>query len=149
MSLKDRLMADGNAALKSGDRARLTVIRMVRAQMKNAEIAKGRDLTEPEMVDVLVSAAKARREALAYFTQGQRDDLVHEEEQALRVIEDYLPQPLSEAELRTLIDATIHEVGAAGPKDMGRVMSVLMPQVKGRAEGKLVNELVMRTLKEL
>ena len=149
MSIKERLATDGTAALKNADRLRLNVIRMVRAQIKNAEIAKGHDLSDEETIDVLVSAVKARRESLSYATEGQREDLVQQAEQELQILDEYLPQQLSEDDLREIIDAAVRDLGATTMKDMGRVMGTVMPQVKGRIDGKLVNTLVRTTLQGL
>jgi uncharacterized protein YqeY len=146
MTIKERLEADAKTALKGQDRLRLDVVRMVRSQINYAEIARGRALTDEETIDVLVSALKARREALDFSIRGGRADLIEKAEQEIRIIESYLPQPLSESEVQDLIRQAVREVGANGLKDMGRVMGALMPRVKGRADGKLVNALVRQAL---
>ncbi len=146
MSLKKRLETDAKTALKSKDRVRLGLIRVVRAQVKNAEIAKKHELSEEETIEVVVSVVKARRESLDYAVKGNRSDLVLEAEQELQILADYLPQQLSEKEVQDIVQRAIRETGAESPKDMGRVMGIIMPQVKGRADGKLVNNLVRQYL---
>jgi uncharacterized protein YqeY len=146
MSLKERLETDAKTALKSKDRVRLGLIRVVRAQVKNAEIAKKHELSEEETIEVVVSEVKARRESLDYAVKGNRSDLVLQAEQELQILADYLPQQLSEEEVQDIVQRAIRETGAESPKDMGRVMGIIMPQVKGRADGKLVNNLVRQYL---
>ncbi|MEE2993934.1 MAG: GatB/YqeY domain-containing protein [Gemmatimonadota bacterium] len=146
MSLKERLETDAKTALKSKDRVRLGLIRVVRAQVKNAEIAKKHELSEEETIEVVVSVVKARRESLDYAVKGNRSDLVLQAEQELQILADYLPQQLSEEEVQDIVQRAIRETGAESPKDMGRVMGIIMPQVKGRADGKLVNNLVRQYL---
>jgi len=146
MSLKKRLETDAKTALKSKDRVRLGLIRVVRAQVKNAEIAKKHELSEEETIEVVVSVVKARRESLDYAVKGNRSDLVLQAEQELQILADYLPQQLSEEEVQDIVQRAIRETGAESPKDMGRVMGIIMPQVKGRADGKLVNNLVRQYL---
>ena len=119
---------------------------MVRAQVKNAEIAKKHELSEEETIEVVVSVVKARRESLDYAVKGNRSDLVLQAEQELQILADYLPQQLSEEEVQDIVQRAIRETGAESPKDMGRVMGIIMPQVKGRADGKLVNNLVRQYL---
>ena len=146
MSLKERLETDAKTALKSKDRVRLGLIRVVRAQVKNAEIAKKHELSEEETIEVVVSVVKARRESLDYAVKGNRSDLVLQAEQELQILADYHPQQLSEEEVQDIVQRAIRETGAENPKDMGRVMGIIMPQVKGRADGKLVNNLVRQYL---
>ena len=146
MSLKERLETDAKTALKSKDRVRLGLIRVVRAQVKNAEIAKKHGLSEEETIEVVVSVVKARRESLDYAVKGNRSDLVLQAEQELQILADYLPQQLSEEEVQDIVQRAIRETGAESPKDMGRVMGIIMPQVKGRADGKMVNNLVRQYL---
>ena len=146
MSLKERLETDAKTALKSKDRVRLGLIRVVRAQVKNAEIAKKHELSEEETIEVVVSVVKARRESLDFAVKGNRSDLVLQAEQELQILADYLPQQLSEEEVQDIVQRAIRETGAESPKDMGRVMGIIMPQVKGRADGKLVNNLVRQYL---
>lgn len=142
----DKLTDEMKSAMKSGDKIKLSTIRQLRAQMKDAQIAKGDELTEEEMMAVLNNAAKKRREAIKLYEQGGRDELAENEKAELAVIETYLPQQLSEAEISDIIDKAIAETGAAGPSDLGKVMGKIMGQVRGRADGKLVQQLVRTKL---
>ena len=146
MTLQDRLQEDMKAAMRAGDTVRLSTIRMLRAAIKNREIAQRRTLQDPEVLEVIGSLVKQRREAIAQFTQGGRGDLVERETRELNVLLGYLPEPLSEAELSRLAQETVQEIQAQGMKDLGRVMKALMPKVAGRAEGKRVHEVVKTLL---
>ena len=149
MTIKERLESDGVDALKSKNKVKLGVIRMVRSQIKNSEIAKRRDLTDDETIDVLVSAVKARREALVFANVGQREDLAQEAQQDIEILEAYLPEAMPEDELRSIVDNAIRDSGASGIKDMGQVMGKVMPQVKGKADGKQINVMVRSLLQDL
>ena len=146
MNMLDKLTDEMKSAMKSGDKIKLSTIRQLRAQMKDAQIAKGDELTEEEMMAVLNNAAKKRREAIKLYEQGGRDELAENEKAELAVIETYLPQQLSEAEISDIIDKAIAQTGAAGPSDLGKVMGKIMGQVRGRADGKLVQQLVRTKL---
>ena len=146
MSVLDRLTEDMKTALKSGDKNRLSTIRLLRGQIKDAAIDKRSDLTEPEEIDALSNAAKKRRESIQAYSDAGRQDLVEKEQKELEIIQSYLPAQLSQEELLSIIDTTIDQVGAMTPNDMGKVMQAVMAQVKGRADGKLVNELVRKKL---
>ena len=146
LALQERLMADLKEAMKSGDKTRLSVVRMARAAIKNAEIAKGNPLDDAGVIDVLSKEAKQHRESIAEFSKANRQDMVAGEEAELAVILEYLPQQMSREEVVTIARQVIEEVGAQGPRDKGRVMSKLMPQLKGKAEGRLINEIVTQLL---
>ncbi|HMM20195.1 MAG TPA: GatB/YqeY domain-containing protein [Selenomonadales bacterium] len=150
MSLKDRLTEDMKQAMKEKEagKLRLSVIRMVRASIKNVEIDRKKELSEEEVLDVLAKEVKMRRDALEEFKKGNRPDLVEGLEQEIAVLMQYLPEQLSEAEVRVLAAEAVSKAGAAGPKDMGKVMAVLMPKVRGRADGKLVNTVVKELLNQ-
>ena len=150
MSLKDKLSEDMKQAMKDKEagKLRLSVIRMVRASIKNAEIDRKKELSDEEVLDVLAKEVKMRRDSLEEFRKGNRPDLVAGLEQEIAILMDYLPQQLSDEEVRVLVAAAVAETGAAGPKDMGKVMAALMPKVKGRADGKLVNSLVKEALSQ-
>jgi uncharacterized protein YqeY len=149
ISLIDRLAEDMKDALRTRDTVRLGTIRLLRSQLQNATIQQGRGLSEEEVLTVLSSAVKLRKEAIEKFKQGQRQDLVEKEQAELDIIQSYLPEPLSEGDLSALIDQTLQEVGAKGPGDLGLVMKKIMPQVRGRAEGGLVNRLARERLQKL
>jgi len=146
MGLEEKLLQDMNSAMKSGDKVALETIRMVRAQLKNASIAKGEDLSEEDVIEVLSKEAKKRKESLELYKQGGREDLVEKEEKELSVIASYLPEALSQEELEEIVDKAVEETGARSLMEMGKVMGVVMPQVKGRVGGKGVQELVEQKL---
>jgi uncharacterized protein YqeY len=149
LSLFDKLTEDMKDALRAGDKVRLGVIRLLRAQLQNASIQCGGELSEDEVLGVLSSAVKMRREAIEKFTAGQRPDLVAREQAELGIIQGYMPEPLSEEDLCAIIDQTLSELGAKGPGDLGQVMKKIMPQVRGRAQGGLVNKLARERLQKL
>ncbi len=149
MSIQEKLMEDMKAAMKAGDKLRLQTIRGLRSQIKNAEIDKGRELTEEEVIQVLMNAAKKRKESIELYRQGNRMDRVEEETRELEIIQKYLPEQMSEAEIAQLVEQIIQEVNASSPRDMGKVMGKIMPQVKGKADGKLVQKIVQQKLASL
>jgi hypothetical protein len=151
MTLNDRLLEDMKTAMKGKEETKLalSVIRMVRAAVKNAEIDKHRPLTDDEILDLLVREVKMRQDSADSIPVHEREvrrDFLNQLEAEKAIIRTYLPEPLTEAELRDAVADAIAESGAATIKDMGRVMSALMPRVKGRADGKLVNQLVKEML---
>ncbi|MFD2171101.1 GatB/YqeY domain-containing protein [Tumebacillus lipolyticus] len=146
MSLTERLNEDMKQAMKDKDKVRLSVIRMVRTAIKNAEIDSKTTLSDDEVIAVLNRELKQRRDSLQAFESAGRQDLVDEVNREIPVLMDYLPTQMSEEEVRAIVKETIAETGAAGKKDMGKVMSALMPKVKGRADGKLVNQVVQQEL---
>ncbi|HZU07860.1 MAG TPA: GatB/YqeY domain-containing protein [Chloroflexota bacterium] len=147
MGLKERLEADQREALRSGQTLRLNTIRLLRSALRNEEIAQGRPLTDQEVVElVLARQIRQRREAIAEFQKAGRQDLVDREEAELQVLLGYLPEQLSEAELEVLARAAIAEVGAQSPRDHGKVMARLVPQVRGKADLGAVSQLVQRLL---
>lgn len=134
------------AAMKARDAARTSALRMVKAALKNKEIDKRGPLDDGDSLQVLGTLAKQRREAIEQFRAGNRLDLVAKEEAELAILQEFLPQALGEDEVRAAVAQAVADAGAAGPKDMGKVMSLLMPRLKGRADGKLVNALVREAL---
>lgn len=154
MTLKQRIVDDMKAAMKGGRKDRLEVLRMVKARMMEAEVGlraeKGRDyeLSDPEAIQVLSSYAKQRRDSIDSFRQSGREDLATKEEAELAVIQEYLPRQLSANEITRIAREAIAEAGATSPKDIGAVMKVLMPRVKGAADGKVVNQIVSSLLEE-
>jgi len=149
MSLEKKLLEDMKSALKGGDKIRLETIRGVRAQIKNAQIDKGGELSEEELIQVLMSAAKKRKEAIEQYAAGGRQDLVDLESQELKIIESYLPEQMGADEIARIADEVIKEVNAASVKDMGKVMGAIMPKVKGKADGKIVQQVVREKLAKL
>lgn len=138
-------------AMKSGDADRLSVIRMVRSTIKNKEIEKGRDylLNDEEIIQVLATSVKQRKEAITLFTQGERLDLAEKEQKEIVILESYLPPALSDIELEKLVSEAVAASGAKSVKQMGEVMKVLLPQVTGKADGKKVSDLVRSVLGQL
>lgn len=149
MSMQAKLMDDMKAAMKAGDKLRLETIRGIRSQMKNYEIDKGHPLTEEDEIQVLLSAAKKRRESIEQFRQVNRLDRAAEEEKELEIIQSYLPKQMSEDEIVNLVNQVIQEVGATSSRDMGKVMGKIMPQIKGKADGKVVQGIVQQKLASL
>jgi uncharacterized protein len=146
MSLNDRLNEDMKQAMRSQDKFRLSVIRMVRSSIKNIEIDQRKSLDDQEVLDVLNREIKQRKDSLQEFDKAGRQDLVEQLKQELAILADYMPQQLSEDEVKEIVQQTIQEVGASSKADMGKVMGALMPKVKGRADGKLVNQIVQQSL---
>ncbi len=148
MTLQEQLATDLKDAMKSGDKTRLGVLRMAKAAIKNTEIAKRNPLDDAGVLEVLSKEAKQRRESIAEFRNARREDSAVKEEAELSVLLEYLPQQMSSDEITTLVKQVINEVGAIGPKDKGKVMPKLMPQVKGKADGQMVNEIVTHLLED-
>lgn len=146
MSLSQRLEQDMKLALKNKDKTKLSVIRMLRSAIKNAEIERGRPLEEEEVLDVLARELKQRKESLQEFEKAGRSELAEKAKAEIAVVQAYLPTPLSEEELRKLARQVIDEVGASTPADMGKVMKEIIPRVKGRADGKEVSRIVRELL---
>lgn len=146
MTVLERLDADMKEALKARDQVRLRTIRMLRSALKNAEIDKRAPLGEDEVLQVLSRELKLREESLAEFRRAGREEQAAELEQEIRVVRSYLPEPLSEEQVRQLAREAIAAVGAAGSQDMGRVMGALMPRVRGRADGGVVSRIVREEL---
>lgn len=146
MTLKDKSIRDAKAAQKGGDKLKLNVTRLPLSEIKYKEKESGKEAEDQEITEVLSSAVRRRKEAIEKFQMGARNDLVEKEKAELELIKNYLPPMLSGQELILLIDKTINEVKSEGPKDLGKVMKVLMPKVKRRADGKEVNILVCSRL---
>jgi uncharacterized protein len=147
MGLSEQLMEDLKTAMKAKDKFRLTVIRFLRSEIKNAEIAKKTPLEEEEIVEVLYRELKRRKEALVDFEKADRPSLVEELKEEITIISGYLPPQLSKDELREIIQEAITGLRASSKKDMGKVMGSIMPKLKGKAEGSLVKEILEELLK--
>ncbi|MBN2333326.1 MAG: GatB/YqeY domain-containing protein [Deltaproteobacteria bacterium] len=146
MNLKEQLTEDMKTAAKAKDKVRLSTIRMVRADIKNKEIALRHELADGEIMKLLATLVKQRKESIGQFEKGGRDDLVAKEQAELEVLAAYLPEQLDEAEVEELVKAAIAETGATSKKDMGLVMRTVMARAGGRADGKIVNRLVSSLL---
>ena len=149
MSIKDLLTEDMKQAMKDKEsgKLRLSVIRMARANIKNIEIDEKRELNDDEVLAVLVKEVKMRQDSLEEFAKAGREELVEQAKQGIAILRKYLPEQLSDEELRALVEEAVAETGAAGPKDMGKVMAALMPKTRGRADGKRINTMVRELLK--
>ncbi len=142
----DQVRAQMTAAMKSGDARRRDALRLLVAAFENGRIAAGHPLADDEAIRVLQREARQRRDSIEEYTKGKRPDLVAHETYELELIETYLPQALTEEELRALVRATIDEVGATAPTDVGKVMGPLMARIAGRADGRRANEIVRELL---
>ncbi|MGH7772200.1 MAG: GatB/YqeY domain-containing protein [Candidatus Binatia bacterium] len=146
MDLKTKIQDAMKAAMKSGDRLTLSTLRLLLSALHNEEIKGRRELTADEILKTISSLCKQRQESIEYFQKGGRTDLVVKEEAELGVLRRFLPEALSEEEVRALIRSSIEEVGAKGVQDLGKVMKQVMPKVTGRTEGKRVSELAKEIL---
>jgi hypothetical protein len=146
MNLKDRLTEDLKQAMRQGDERRKSTIRLVRAAITNAEIEQGEDLGEDEVLAIIAKQAKQRRESVAEFAKAGRQDLVDQEEEELQILLSYLPAQMSRDEIEVAARQVIAEVGATSMAQMGEVMRQLMSQLKGKADGSLVNQVVREIL---
>lgn len=146
MALVDRLREDLNQALRKGDKTRLSVIRLLISNINNAQIAKGAPVDDGDVVAVMNKQARQHRESIDAFRKGNRPDLTAKEEAELAVLTEYLPQQMSRDEIVAVARKVIEEVGASGPGEKGKVMSKLMPHLKGKAPGAEINAVVMELL---
>ena len=146
MELKAQLNEDLKSALRSGDKLRTSVIRLLTALIKNREVEKRGALTDAESIQAVSASCKQRQEAIEQYRQGGRQDLVDKETAELAILQSYLPAALSPDELQTLVREAIRDAQASSPRDMGKVMALLMPKVTGRADGKVVSTLVREML---
>lgn len=146
MPVKQDLDAALKEAMKARDSVALDAVRAIKSALKLAEIEAGRELADADVHALIQKAIKQRRDSIEQFTAGGRLDLVENEAAQLKVLEKFLPAQLSEAEITALVAEAAASTGATGPKDMGKVMAALMPKVKGRADGGLVNRLVKAKL---
>lgn len=146
MSLSEQLNEAMKAAMKARDSLRLNAIRMIRTAIKNREIEERHELGDEAVIGVLSTLVKQRKESAQVYREGGRPELAEKEEQELAIIQEFLPAQLGEAELRAIIEAAVNGAGATSPKDMGKVMKVVTGKTLGRADGRLVSELVKARL---
>ena len=149
MSLLSRIEQDYITAYKAKDALRLSVLRLVKAALKNLAVDKRRDVTEEEAVDVLLKQAKQRQDSIAQFEAGNRQDLADKEKAELDLIREYLPTFLEGDALAAVVDAAVAKVNAAGPADMGKVIGAIMAEHKGKVDGKAVSDMVKAKLAAL
>lgn len=148
MIKKVNLESELKSALKSGDKIRLNTIRMVLTAIKFSEVEKMGPLDEDALLAIIQKQAKMRRESIEDATKAERQDLIPTLEEELSILNEYLPEPLSEDDLKALVLSAIEQADARTPQDMGKVMKIIMPQVGGRADGKMVSQLVRTLLAE-
>ncbi len=146
MGVKEKIVADMKEAMKAKDMTKVSTLRLLLSEIKNKEIDKKGELTDEEIYALIQKAVKQRKESIEQYRSGGRNDLVQKEEAELKILESYLPEQLSKDELERIIEEAIKETGATTMKDMGKVMKIVMPKVKGRADGKIVNEMVKKKL---
>ncbi|MBZ4663137.1 MAG: GatB/YqeY protein [Caloramator sp.] len=146
MSLKERIQEDWKAAMKNKDRFRANVLNMAKAAILQAEKVDGTKLEDEQVIEVLNKEVKQRRDSIEEFEKGNRQDLVEQTSKEIEILLEYLPQQLTEEEISEIVKEAVNEVQANSIKDMGKVMAIVMPKVKGRADGKLVNQIVKQYL---
>ncbi|BCS52594.1 GatB/YqeY domain-containing protein [Geobacter sp. SVR] len=146
MALKEELTEAMKQAMKARDDLRLSAVRMIRSAVKNREIDQMRELDDQGIIEVISSLAKQRRESIRLYREGNREDLAAKEQAELDVLLGFLPRQMETAELEQLVERIISETGAAGPKDMGIVMKAVTPLTAGKADGKVVSDIVRRRL---
>ncbi len=146
MGLQERIGEDMKQALKTGKKDALSTLRMLNAALKNKQIDQRRPLTEDEVMQTVRSLIKQRKDSIEQFAKGGRQDLVDHETAEIAVLEAYLPAQLGREELEAMVQKAVADSGAQGAKDMGKVMKTLLPALGGRADGKLVSELVKQAL---
>ncbi len=146
MTLRERLRDDTTAAMRSREALRLDVLRMVNNAIYNVEKAKRITLSEDDILGVVMREVKTRRESIEAFRKGGREDLASKEEAEIAILADYLPQALTEDELRALVEEAVAATGATSARDLGKVMGWLSPRTRGRADGKVASGLVAQAL---
>ena len=146
MSLKQKLQEDLKSSMKNKDTNKKSVITLIRASIKQYEVDNRVELGDEEITDLIAKQLKQTRDSRDEFAKAGREDLVEKADAEIEILKEYLPQQLSEEELNEIVISTISEVGATSMKDMKNIMSSIMPKVKGRADGKLINELVRKNL---
>lgn len=149
MSLAAQIQTDLTTAMKAREKVRTTTLRSVLAGIKNLNAEAGRgggEVTDAEVIDIISREAKKRRESIETYTEHDRPELADAEQAELDILVAYLPEQLDEDQIRAVVTETVSDVGAQGPGDLGRVMGALMPKVKGKADGKLVNRIVREVL---
>lgn len=164
MSLKEKIRQDLNEAIKKKEELNSSVLRLLlaavlnkekgkryklskeKSELKEVELEKESQLTDEEVIEVIASEIKKRKEAVLEYQKGERKELAEKEKKELEILEDYLPEQLSEEEIKKLAKETINKIGVQEPKEMGKIMAELMPRVKGRAEGGLVSKIVKELL---
>ena len=148
-SLKQKIDQDMKEALKGKKSLKLGVLRMLKSEIRYQEIEKGAELSNDEVISIISSSVKRRRDSIQQFEKGGRDDLVTQEKAELEVVLGYMPEQLTEEKLSQLIRQAVQDAHATGPSDLGKVMKLILPQVKGKADGKVIHQLVTSQLQSL
>jgi len=148
MTLRERLEDDIRSAMRSRDQQRLDALRFIKSQIQLTEKNQQKDLDEPGVIEVIAKHAKERRESMQMFQEGNRTDLVTKEMAALAVVEEYLPPQMTREDLVRIVEEAIQQVGATSARDKGKLMGRLMPQVRGKADGAIVNAVVTELLEK-
>lgn len=146
MSLKERLSQDLKEAMKSKNETKVRTIRLLIAAIKNFEVEKTDQATDEEVLQIMSKEVKKRLESIEMYRQAKREDLAIEEENELKIIKSYMPEQMNEEQIRELVRKLIQQHNLSSPKDVGTAMKLIMPQVKGKADGKLVNKIVQELL---
>ena len=147
LSLSEQIMSDMKEAMKARDKVRLNTVRMIKSALMNEKIKAGHDLTAEEELTVLSREKKQREESIEEFTKANRKDLADETKQELAIVESYLPKQMTQEELNQAVLSAIAEANAQGKSDFGKVMKILMPKIKGKADGKAASDVVRKQLK--
>ncbi len=146
MSLLKKLQEEMKSAMKSGDKERLATIRMLISEIKKVQIDTKKELSDEEIIKILQKYAKQRKDSIEQYRKAGREDLAEKEERELKIVQEFLPQPLTEEEIQKIVEEVIKETGASSMKDMGKVMKVVMEKTQGRAEGSVVSKIVKEKL---
>src|SRR5512136_51316 len=146
MSLEEKLVEEMKQAMKANDKLKLSTVRMIRSALKNKEIELRKNLEDEEVAKVIQAMVRKGEESVEQFQIGGRMDLVDKEKKEIEILKSFLPQPLSQEEILKIIDQSIQETQASSPKDIGKVMKSVMPKLAGKADGKLINQLVKEKL---
>ncbi|MCP4396876.1 MAG: GatB/YqeY domain-containing protein [bacterium] len=146
MTLKKRLIQEMKEAMKQKEQIRLGAIRQIRSTIKYKEIEQKEELNDEGVLKVIATLVKQHKDSIEQFTNGGREELAEKEQAELKVLETYLPQQMSEEEVKALVREAVEAVGAASMKDIGKIMKYVMPKAQGRADGKLVNQFVKELL---
>ena len=146
MSLEEKLLEEMKQAMKTNDKIRLSTIRMIRSSSKNKEIELRRKLEDEDILKVIQGMVRKGEESIEQFQAGGRNDLVEKEKMEIEILKSFLPQPISQEEIIKIIDETIQETQSSSLKDLGKVMKAVMPRLAGKADGKVINQLVKERL---
>ncbi len=146
MSLLKKLQEEMKSAMKSGDKERLATIRMLISEIKKVQIDTKKELSDEEIIKILQKYAKQRKDSIEQYRKAGREDLAEKEERELKIVQEFLPQPLTEEEIQKIVEEVIKETGASSMKDMGKVMKIVMEKTQGRAEGSVVSKIVKEKL---